>query len=88
MHESHSGGVGRQPNEAKGRIDGGIREADVKRGIVGEGIDGEFATRKVFGGSEEGDVTVDRAVGGLDEELGEISKFIPFITRLFLLRVI
>ena len=88
VHDSRSGGVGRQPNETKGRIDGGIREPDVERGIAGEGIDREFATRKVFSGGEEGDVTMDRAVRGLDEDLGEISKFIPFVTGLFLLGVV
>lgn len=31
---------------------------------------------------------MDRTVRGFDEELGEISKFIPFVTGLFLLRIV
>ena len=72
MHDSKSGGVGGQPNEAKGRIYRGIREADAEWGVTGESVDGEFTTSKVLSGSEEGDIAVNRAVRGLDEELGEL----------------
>jgi len=81
VHDGHSGGVARQPNEAKGRIHRGIRETDVERGVAGEGVDGEFAAREVFGVGEEGDVTVYGAVRGFDEELGETSKLISIIAR-------
>ena len=82
VHDSDSGGVARQPNETKGRINGGIREVNVERGVAGESVDGEFATSMVLTGSEEGDVAVDKAVRGLDEELGEISELIPVVVGL------
>ena len=88
MHDSHGGGVARQPDETKSRINGSIREVDVKRGVPGERVDGEFPTRKVFGGSEEGDVTMDGAVRGLDEELGETSQLILVVTGRFLFGII
>ena len=75
VHDSNSGGVARRPTEAKGRVNRGIREVNVERGVAGEGVDEEYATGTLLSGSEERDVTVDRAVRGLDKELGEISKF-------------
>jgi len=86
VHDSHGRGVTRQPNEMKGRINRGICEANTKWGVAGESFNGEFATGKVFSGSKEGDVAVDRAVRGFDEELGDI--IIPFVIGRFLLRVI
>ena len=88
VHDSHSGGVARQADETKDRINRGIREVDVEGGVAGEGVDREFATRVVFGGRDEGDVTVDRAVRSFDEDLGEISKFIHFVIGLFLLGIV
>ena len=82
VHHSNSRGVARRPNKAKGRIDRGIREVNVERGVAGESVDGEFSTSMLLVGREEGDVTVDRTVRSLDEELGEISKFIPFVVGL------
>jgi hypothetical protein len=82
VHYSNSGGFARQPNETKGRINRGIREANVERGVAGESVDGEFSTSMVLSGSEEGNVTEDRAVRGFDEELGEISKLILFVVGL------
>ena len=76
VHDSQGGGVGRQPNEAKGRINRGIREADMERRVVGEGVDEEFTAGVILGGGEEGYVAVNRAVRGFDEKLGEISKLI------------
>ena len=88
VHDGHSGGVGGQPNETKGGINRGVRETDVERRVAGEGVDGEFSTREVFCGSEEGDITVDGTVRGFDEELGKISELISFVTRHFLAGVI
>ena len=82
VQESNGGGVTRQPNEAKGRINGGIRKLNMERGVACESVDGEFAASMILGGSEEGDVTKDRAVRGFDEELGEISEFILFVIGL------
>ena len=75
VHDSNSGGIACQPTEAKGRVNRGIREANVERGVAGEGVDEECATSTLLSGSEERDITVDRAVRSLDEELGGISKF-------------
>ena len=82
---SQSGSVGRQPDETKDRINRGVREANVERGVASESVDGEFATRMVFGSSDKGNVTVDRAVRGFDQELGEI---IPFVAGCLLSGVI
>ena len=81
VQDSQSGGVARQPDETEDGVNWGIRKFNVERGVAGESVDGEFATRKVFSGRKEGDVAVDRAVRGFDEELGEI---IPFIAGSFL----
>jgi len=51
VHDGHGWGIGRQPSEMKGRIHRGISETNVERGVSGEGVDGEFATRVVFGSS-------------------------------------
>lgn len=75
VHDSNSGGVARRSTESKGRVNRGIREVNVERGIAGEGVDEEYATGTLFSGSEERDVTVDRAVRSLDKELGEIRNF-------------
>lgn len=82
---SQSGRVSGRPNKAKGRINRGIRKVDVERGVSGDSVDGEFATRMVFSGRDEGDVRVERAIRGLDEELGE---FNPFVTKHLLFGVI
>lgn len=81
MHGGYSGGVARQPNEMKGRVHRGIRETNVEGGVASEGVDGEFATREVFGVSEEGDVTDCGAVRSFDEELGEGSRLVLFVAR-------
>lgn len=73
---SQSGRVSRRPNEAKGRINRGIRKVNVERGVSGDSVDGEFATRMVFSGRDEGDVGVEGAIRGLDEELGEFNAFV------------
>lgn len=86
VHDSNSGGIGRRPNELKGRINGRIREANMERGVASESVDGEFATSVVLGGGEEGDVTVDRAVRGFNKNLGEIGKRRVVVTGL--LRVV
>jgi len=73
---SKSGSVASQPNEAKDGINGCVREVNVKRGVAGESVDRELAASMVLGGSDEGDVTVDRTVRGFDEDAGDFSRVI------------
>lgn len=88
MHDNHGGGVPRQPNESKGRIDGGGREANVERRVVGKGVDEEFTTSLVLSGGEKRDVAVNKGIRGFDEELGEISKLIHIVAGMFLFGVV